>query len=95
MRRLIVKPAGSEDRFEKQWKWNAKRRTLENHELGVIFQVVDIAYQDTGKIHHEGFVILSRRTELHVAVRDDGQIGLVFHRRENVIPPPIAQLAAE
>lgn len=91
MRKLVVKPAGPEDRLEKQWKWHPKRRALENRQLGVNFQVVDIAYEGTGKIHHEGFVILSRRMELHVAIRNDGQIGLVFHRREKMIPPDVAE----
>lgn len=91
MRRLVVKPPGKEDRLEKQWKWNPKRRAVENQALGVIFQVVDVDYKDTDKLHHEGFVILSRRTELHTIVRDDGCIGLIFHHREKMISPAIAE----
>lgn len=91
MRKLIVRPPGREDRLEKQWKWNPQRRAVENHTLGVAFQIVDVVYEDTNETHHEGFVVLSRRTEMHVVVRNDGHIGLVFHRREKMIPPRAAE----
>lgn len=91
MKKLVVRPPGEEDRLERQWKWNPKRRAIENKSLGVIFQIVDVIYKDTKKLHHEGFIILSKRTELHVVIRDDGHIGLVFHRREKMIPPTVAE----
>lgn len=91
MRKLVVRLPGKEDRLKRQWKWNPKKRAVENRDLGVIFQVVDVIHQDTEEIHHEGFVILSRRIELHIVARDDGYIGLVFHRREKTIPPIVAE----
>lgn len=91
MRKLVVMPPGPEGRFTKQWKWNPEKRTLENLELGIRCQVVDVAFEDNGEIHHEGVILLSRRIELHVAVRSDNHVGLVYHRREKVIPPEISQ----
>lgn len=91
MRKLVVRQPGPEGRFQKEWKWNPQKRALENLSLGVTFQVVDVVFEDTGEIKHEGIVPLSRRAELHVVVRNDGYIGMVHHRRELVIPPSVSQ----
>lgn len=91
MRKLKVMPPGSEGRFTKQWKWNPEKRALENLELGIKYQVVDVVFDDNGEVHHEGVILLSRRIELHVVVRSDGYVGLVYHRREKVIPPRVSQ----
>jgi len=91
MRKLVVVSPGPEGRFEKQWKWNPKNRTLENLVLGVSYQVVDVVFEDNKEIHHEGVILLSRRAEIHVAIRSDSYIGLVYHRREKVIPPEVSQ----
>lgn len=84
---LVVRLPGSEDRFEKQWKWDPVRRRLENTMLGVAYQVVDVGFEDSSAVHHEGVIILSRRIELHVVVREDMHLGFVFHRQEKVIQP--------
>lgn len=91
MRKLVVRPPGLEDRFPaKQWKWDLTTRALVNEGLGVRQQVVDVVYEDTGEFHHEGVVILSRRIEIHVVIRDDGHVGLVYHRREKMVPPEVS-----
>lgn len=91
MRKLVVRPSGPEGCLEKQWKVDKDRRVLENAPFGVKYQVVSVVYEDTGELHHEGVIVLSRRCELHIVIRGDGHIGLVFHRREKVIPPEVAQ----
>jgi len=86
--KLILRPCGPEGRFKKEWKWHADRRRLENAVLGVAYQIVDVVNEETGAVHHEGVVYVSRRIELHVILRDrDGHVGLLTHRREKVIPP--------
>lgn len=91
MRKLVVRQPGPEGRFLKEWKWNHEKRALENLELGVKVQVVDVVFEDTEEVHHEGITVLSRRVELHVIIRNDGHIGLLYHRREKVVPSEISQ----
>ncbi len=91
--KLLVRPCGPEGRFEKQWKWDPNRRRLENVVLGVAYQVADIVDEDTGAVHHEGVIYVSRRIELHVIIRDrDGYVGMLTHRREKVIPPETTEM---
>ena len=86
--RLVIRPCGAEGRFKKEWKWHPDLRRLENAVLGVAYQIVDVVNEETGAIHHEGVVYVSRRIELHVIIRDsDGHLGFLTHRREKVIPP--------
>lgn len=91
MRELVIRPPGPESRFKREWKWEPENRRLHNRDFGVAYQVVDVVYDDTGEVHHEGVILLSRRIELHVVARQrDGHIGFVFHRREKVIPPAVS-----
>lgn len=89
-RRLTVRPPGPVGRVKKQWLWKAELRRLENTLHGVAFQVVDVVETLTGALHHEAVIPLGRRSELHIIVRDDGQLGFVLHERENTIPPDVA-----
>ncbi len=86
--KLVVKRPGAEGRFVKQWKWDPKKRRLENARLGAAVQVVDVVAAKGGRVHHEAILLFHRRAELCVVVRRrDGAIGLVFHRREGLVPP--------
>lgn len=85
MKTLVIRPPGPEGRFAKEWRWDPQRRRLENRLLGVAYQVVDVVEEDSGVVHHEGVIIVSRRIELHVVVRADLHLGFVLHRREKVI----------
>lgn len=90
--RLVIRPCGPEGRFEKEWKWHPDKRRLDNAVLGVAYQVVDVVNEETGAVHHEAVIYVSRRIELHVIIRDcDGYVGLLTHRREKVIPPAVTE----
>ncbi len=89
--KLVVRPAGPEGRFAKQWVFDRERRCLENRVLGVRYQVVDVVNEATSLVHHEGVLLLSRRIELNIVVDEDGAIGLVYIRREKVVPPEAAE----
>lgn len=91
MKKLIVKPAGPEGRFEKQWLWIPERRRLENLVHGTAVQVFDAVDEVTGAVVYENIAVESRRGEMHVVIRqDDAHVGLVFHRRLSVIPPAVS-----
>ena len=79
MKKLVVRPAGPEDRFEKQWKWVPERRRLENTAHGAAVQVFDAVDEETGEVAYEGIAIESRRIEIHIVVRqEDYNIGFVL-----------------
>ena len=91
MSRLVVRPPGPEGRFARQWQWIPQRRRLENGAHGAAIQVFDATDETTGEVRYEGIAIESRRTELHIVVRQrDGHLGLLFQRRLSVIPPEIS-----
>ena len=91
MGHLVVRRAGPEGRFEKQWKWYPEERRLENAIHGAAIQVIDAVDETTGEVAYEGIAIESRRGELHTVIRnDDLHFGFVFHRRFSVIPPGVS-----
>ncbi|MBI3589593.1 MAG: hypothetical protein HY093_04260 [Candidatus Liptonbacteria bacterium] len=92
--RLIVRPPGPESRFGKQWRWDPRKRRLENAIHGAAIQIIDAVNVSTGEVAYEGIAIESRRGELHIVIRQsDGHLGFVFHRRFSVIPPEISAVA--
>lgn len=91
MEKFVVRRAGPEDRFPKQWKWDPEQRRLENKLHGCAVQVFDAVREVDGEVVYEGIALESRRVEIHLVVRqDDLNIGFVFHRRLSVIPPIIS-----
>jgi hypothetical protein len=84
MKRLEVRPPGN---IENDWKWNSKKRRLENIDLGVAIQVFNAFDPISHKTEYEGIAIESRRCELHIVVNHHDELGFVFHRRLSVIPP--------
>lgn len=91
MSHLVVRKAGPEGRFKREWKWDPEERCLRNDDLGVNCRVVDAVDEETGEVKYEAVALESRRIELHTVVRkDDLHFGFVFHRRFHVIPPEIS-----
>lgn len=88
---LVVRKAGPEGRFTRQWKWDPDERCLRNDDLGVNRRVVDMVDEKTGEVKYEAVALESRRIELHTVVRkDDVHFGFVLHRRATVIPPEVS-----
>ena len=85
---LRIAPAGAAGKRKPQWRWNAKRRRLENVSFGAVFQVVDVVDRHSGALHHEAVMLLARRAEVHVVIRErDHALGFVRQRRELVVDP--------
>jgi hypothetical protein len=89
-KKFVVCPVDLKSRVANPFRWDPTTLSLW-HPIGEATQVVNVADVETGEVHHETIVYLSRRAELHVIVRDDGHIGLLYQRREKVVPPDIAE----
>jgi len=88
MKRLEIRSPG---KTEKDWKWNAGERRLENARHGAAIQVFDAVDPETQETKYEGIAIESRRCELHIVVNENRELGFVFHRRLSVIPPNVSE----
>gem|GEM_PF-3364470 len=86
-RPIEIRPPGPAGRdLSKRWDWDADKRRLINKGLGVMVQCCDVVYQDDGTLQHEGMLVVGRRSELCITLRErDGHVGLVYHRREKVL----------
>lgn len=93
MRRLVVRPpAGPPGRAKAGYRWDFdnENQQVVNPGLGVVVPRVDVVWEDTGELHHEGFIMaISRRAEQDVVVDEDGHLGLINIWREKVVPPDV------
>ena len=91
--RLVVVPPGPErPEMTRDWIHHPYPVRAEiNAGLNVADQTVDVVDEETGKLHHVGRVRLSGQIHLSVVVHENGRIGLIYIRREKVVPPCVAE----